>query len=84
MMEVPLRIEKGHYASCLQKNNKQDLKNYTLIFLLPISDKIFERLLHDSMFRFFREDSLISQNQSCFKPGDPAHINFVSNKQIFR
>ena len=43
------------------------LKNYRPISLLPITDKIFERL---QMFEFFIESKLISQNQSGFKPGD--------------
>ena len=46
------------------------LKNYRPISLLPGSGKIFERLLYDSMFKFFTENIWISQNQSGFKPGD--------------
>ena len=43
---VPLRMEKSEYGSCFQKkNNKQELRNNRLIFLLPVSSKIFERLL---------------------------------------
>ena len=66
--EVPFRIEKIQRGSCLQKNTKQELKNYRPISLLLVSSKIFERLLYDSMFKFFTENSLISQNQSTFKP----------------
>ena len=36
-----------------KKNNKQELKNYRPMSLLPVSSKIFERLLHDSMFKIF-------------------------------
>ena len=50
------------------KNNKKQVKNYHPISLLPVSSKIFERLLYDSMFKFFSENSLISQNQSGYKP----------------
>ena len=53
-----------------KKNNKQELKNYRPISLLPVSSKIFQRLLFDSMFKFFTENDLISLNQSGFKPGD--------------
>ena len=31
---------------------------------------MFQRLLYGSMFTFFTENNLISQNQSGFKPGD--------------
>ena len=53
-----------------KKNNKQELKNYRPISSLPVSRKIFERLLYDSVFKFFTENNLISLNQSGFKPGD--------------
>ena len=56
-------------SSKKKKKNKQELKNYRPISLLPVSSKIFERLLYDSMFKFFTENNLISPNQSGFKPG---------------
>ena len=68
--EVPLKMEKRQYSSCLKKNKKQELKNYRPISLLPVSGKIFQRLLYGSMFTFFTENNLISQNQSGFKQGD--------------
>ena len=52
------------------KNNKQELKNNLPVSLLPVSGKMLERLLYDSMFKFFTEKCLISLNQSGFKPGD--------------
>ena len=61
---------KANVVPFFKKNNKQDLKDYRPISLLPVSDKIFERLLYDSVFKFFTENNLISQNQSGFKPGD--------------
>ena len=46
------------------------MQNYRLVSLLPISGEIMKRFLYDSMFCFFIENNLISQNQSGFKPGD--------------
>lgn len=38
---------------------------------MPVAlGKLFEKLLYDSMFMFFTINSLISQNQSGFEPGD--------------
>ena len=56
----------------------QDLNNYRPISLLPVSSKIFERSLYGSMFKFFTEDNLISQNQSGFKPGDSCTNQLLS------
>ena len=67
------------------KNNKQKVKNYRRISLLPVSNKIFERLLCDSMFKFFTENNLISQNQSRFKPGDSSTNQLLSiTHQIYK
>ena len=63
------------FKSCLEtvvpvfkKGDKQLLKNYRPISLLPITGKTFERLLYNQMFEFFIKNDLISQNQSGFKP----------------
>ena len=36
-----------------KKGDKQTIKNYRPVSLLPICGKIFERLLYDTMFDFF-------------------------------
>ena len=53
-----------------KKGDKQTLKNYCPVSLLPICSKIFERLIYNEMFGFFLDKGLISANQSGFKPGD--------------
>ena len=53
-----------------KKHDKQCLKNYRSISLLPICGKIFEKLIFKEMFKFFIENELILLNQSGFKPGD--------------
>ena len=54
-----------------KKGDKQRLKNYRPISLLPTAEKIFERIFYDGMFAaFFKENNLISKNQSGFLPGD--------------
>ena len=53
-----------------KKGNKQSLKNYRPISLLPICSKIFEHLIYNEMFTFFTKNNLISPNQSRFRPGD--------------
>ena len=49
---------------------KNILKNYRPISLLPIAGNIFEKLLYDRMSESFIENNLISKNQSGFRPGD--------------
>ena len=57
-----------------KKGNKQILKNYRPVSLLPICGKIFERLTFNELFNFLLENNLILPNQSGFKRGD-SYIN---------
>ena len=68
--KFPHEWKKANVVPVHKKGNKQSLKNYRPISLLPICSKIFERLIYNEMFTFFTENNLISPNQSGFRPGD--------------
>ena len=52
-----------------KEDDKQNVKNYRPVSLLPIFSKIFERLIFNEMYSFFIENDLISSNQPGFKQG---------------
>ena len=54
----------------LKKEDKNLLKNYRLISLLPIFGKIFERILFKDLFNCFHKNQLFTKCQSGFLPGD--------------
>ena len=68
--KFPTKWKKSNVVPIHKKGDKQILKNYRPISLLPITGKILERLLYDTMSDFFTKNNLISDNQSGFKPGD--------------
>ena len=68
--KFPNEWKKANVAPVHKKGGKEILKNYRPISLLPIAGKIFERLLYDRMFEFFIANSLISKNESGFRPDD--------------
>ena len=53
-----------------KKDDKQCLKNYRPLSLLPICGKVFEKLIFNEMFKFFIENKLISPNYLGFKSCD--------------
>ena len=53
-----------------EKNDKQLIKNYRPISLLPICGKIFEKLVFDNIYKYLNDNHLITSNQSGFRPGD--------------
>ena len=51
--------KKGNIVPCYKKGNKQNLKNYRPVSLLPMCGKIFERLIFNEIM--FLGDSCINQ-----------------------
>ena len=66
----PSEWKKGNIVPCYQKGDKQNLKNYRPVSLLPMCGKIFERLIFNETFSFFLANSLLAPSKSGFKPGD--------------
>ena len=66
----PSNWKKGNIVPIHKKGDKQILKNYRPVSLLPICGKIFERLVFNELLNFLLENNLTSLNQSGFKPGD--------------
>ena len=56
--------------SNFKKGNKQLIKNYRPISLLPICGKILEKNIFNSLYTYFHSNNLITKNQSGFHPGD--------------
>ena len=65
----PSEWKKGNIVAIHKKGDKQVLKNYRPVSLLPICGKVFERLIFNEMCCFLLENNLVSPNQSGFKPG---------------
>ena len=53
-----------------KKNDKQLIKNYRPISLLPICGKLFEKILFNKLYNYFTANNFITKNQSGFRPGD--------------
>ena len=68
--KFPLEWKNANVAPVHKKNDKQLVKNYCPVSLLPMCGKIFERILYNSLFDFLNQNDLISPAQSGFKPGD--------------
>ena len=53
-----------------KKGDKQLLKNYRSVSLLPVCGKVFQRIIFNDLFKYFKENNLLSPHQSGFIPGD--------------
>ena len=66
----PSEWKKGNIFPIHKKGDKQNIKNYRPVSVLPICCKIFERLVFNEMFIYLTANKLISKSQSGFQPGD--------------
>ena len=78
----PSEWKKANAVPIHKKNDKQCVKNYIPVSFLPICSKVLERIIYKTMFTYFIEINLISENQSGFKPGDSC-VNLQSNPKLF-
>ena len=53
-----------------KKGDKQAIKNYRPISLLPICGKIFEKVIFNQLYSYLSANNLITKNQSGFRPRD--------------
>ena len=53
-----------------KNSDKQLIKNYRPISLLPICGKMFEKIIFNNLNNYLNANNLITKNQSGFRPGD--------------
>ena len=67
---VPDIWKKSKIVPVHKKGGKQVVNKCRLVPLLSVSGKILERLVFNSIFDFLNNNSLLSANQSDFRPSD--------------
>ena len=72
----PLERKKANIVPLHEKDDKQILKIYRPVSVLPICAKIFEIIIYNRIFKCLIENNLITEDQSGFKPGDHVLIKF--------
>ena len=61
-------MKKSNIVPVCKKVDKQLLQNYRPASLLPISGKVFEKMLYNNIFEYLQENNLLCENQSGFQP----------------
>ena len=75
--------KKGNIVPIFKKGDKQNIKNYRPVSLLPICSKIFECIIYDNMLKYFLDNNLITPKQSGFRSGDSCINQLLSVLMIF-
>ena len=74
----PDDLKKSNIVSCQKKDSKNLIKNYRPISLLPIFSKLFERLIYNSLYKYFIQNKLFTEYQSGFMPRDSRVAQLLS------
>lgn len=72
----PSESKKGNVVPIYKKNNRQYLKIYRPVSLLPIYHKILKRLIFHEMFLFFNKNELITKINQALNLEIPVLLNF--------
>ena len=76
--KFPAIWKKANVVPVHKKEDKNLLKNYRPISLLPIFSKIFERIIYNSLFNHFQSSKRFTSSQSGFLPGDSCIAQLLS------
>ena len=66
----PLLWKLANVKPVYKKSDKQIIKNYRPISLLPLCGKIFEKLIFNALYNHLVRNNLLTSNQSGFRPLD--------------
>ena len=81
---LPNLWKKANVVPIHKKGEKDLIKNYRPVSLLPIFGKIFERLIFNSFFKYIDGNELLNPNHSGFRPFDSCVNQLLSiNNEIF-
>ena len=68
--KVPDLWKKANVIPIHKKGDRDNLQNYRPVSILPITSKLFEKILFKNIYNFLHSQRIISDHQSGFKPGD--------------
>ena len=74
----PSKWKRGNVVPIHKKGDKDAIKNYRPVSLLPIFSKLFERCIYDTLYIYFEENTLFSSCQSGFRKGDSCMSQLLS------
>ena len=69
LRKVPKQWKKANIVPIHKKDERNEIKNYRPVSLLSVVGKIMERIVFKYCYNFFKDNFVISVNQSGFLPG---------------
>ena len=74
----PSSWKKANIIPIHKKDEKNNLKNYRPISVLPTCGKLFEKLIYNSLYHYLEHNKILNLNQSGFRSGDSCINQLIS------
>ena len=74
----PSQWKKANVTPINKNGEKKLIKNYRPISVLPVSGKLFEKLIYNVLYKYLDDNNLLNINQSGFRSGDSCTNQLVS------
>ena len=80
--QFPNNWKKANVSPVFKKNDRQDVRNYRPISLLPNIGKVLERLVFTKLYTYCKENNLLTWRNSGYKPFDSTvnQLIFLTHK----
>ncbi len=66
--EVPTEFKRAKVTPIYKDGPDDEVENYMPMSVLSVISKLLERILHDQLYTFLQDHSLLSNRQSEFRP----------------
>ena len=73
----PKAFKTSKVSPIFKKGDNTLLSNYRPISLLPTISKIFERIIHNQLSKYFNDSNLLAEQQYGFRPGHSTELAAV-------
>ena len=75
--------KEANVSAVPKSGDSNDVKNYRLISVIPVVDKVFESLVHQQLYSYLDENHLLKENQSGYRPNRSTLASFLGPAQLF-
>ena len=66
----PKKFKIAKFIPVFKKGNKENIKNYRPISILPVFSKVLERIMYNRLYEYFMNNNLLHENQFGFQIND--------------
>ena len=81
----PKEWKKANIVSVHKKHDRQLIKHYRPVSLMPICSRIFVKVIFNLLFKCLDDNYILTSNQSGFRPGDPCVHQLLSiTREIYK